>query len=356
MFITYSTIFGTISTLRLEQALLIPEDEEEVDNLVATSLKTLFVGSFLIFILLTFFYTIIFSGLTALGSFLLGFGTISIQYFNRMKNSSNIIYHKSMIGPLTSIAQLLLQFSKQGLVFGKILGDVLSMIPYYKRNYISILKKKVDILRLVSKHRNFPAINLPHSLFTTISNKAPLLLFGYLGLENLSGEFEMVVRIGLAPITVITSSFYLIFSERFSEKARNKQLITRLLRSNLIFIGLVFGLPIVLFSFFAPQVLPLILGEKWLNTGTFFQLLLPLMIATLMTSPFVYIFQFFDKQWLSFKLELLNSFLKLAGLFIGLQFSPNYGLLFFALGAAVGYTLFMINIYVVCKHFDNSIK
>jgi len=353
--VTYSSIFAMISTLRLEYALLIPETLEEVNELASISLKSLFIVALSVVPILSFFHPFVFSLLVGFCTLIIGFGFFFIQYYNRLKRTKKIAINKTIVGPSISISQFLLKFSSFGLVLGKMLGDLIAITPFFSKDIVKLILGKTNFIENIKKYRNFPVITLPHALFGIVSNKAPLLLFGYLGFKSMSGEFEMVTRLGIAPITVITSSFYLIFSERFSNKARNKEKVTQLLKSNILLIGGLFGLPIIIVSYFAPTLLPLILGEKWANTGVFFQYLLPLILATLFTSPFVYIYQYFNKQWISLKLEILNSSLKIIGLVIGLQISPQFGILFFALGALIGYSIFMWNAYRLCLDFDSSL-
>lgn len=357
LFILGISVFSQISTLRLEHAILIPKDDDEASALVSFIFKTLAIGSILVgsitFLLIDSLWALYLS----IGILLIGSTQILVQYSNRLKKTASISVHKSLIGPGVASNQIVLKLLTNGLIIGKILGDLIASIPLIFSNRLNkILSHKSISVKTISKHyKNFPLINLPHSLFTILTNKAPLVVFGLLGLEQLSGNFEMVFRLGVAPIALFSSTFYLVFSERFSSKARNAEPITKLLLRNMVFLLVLVGIPLIIFSFFSPQLIPWILGEKWVATGQFFLYITPLLLATLLTSPFVYIFQYFNKQLLSLKLEILNASLKLIGLLVGLQISPEFGILFFALGAAIGYSIFMILTYKTCKDFDKTL-
>jgi len=354
VFMVIAGVISQIGTLKLDQALLIPSSHDDAIRLAKTSLLSLLMVSALSFPLLLLYFTDHFFTLyVSLASVVLGAGLIFLQLANRMNYNKTIGLNKLVLGVSVSITQTIFSVFQGGLMLGKLTGDSLAMIPFLHRYAKSILTTKAKSPSLVwAKYRKFPLITLPHTLFNTIGNKLPTLIFAYLGLAQLSGEYENVFRLGMAPITIIAQALYLSFSSRFVELHQQNELVLPFIKKNLKGILLTVVLPMVPFLIISPWVIPKLLGEQWENSGIFFLLLSPLMISTVLASPFVYIMQYVQKQHIAFGLEVLINGFKSAGLVIGLQISNYWGLFLFSLFGAIGHVIYLLYSLNLVKKMD----
>ena len=359
IYIVCVSILSAIGTLKIDQAILIPEENSSSVQLAKTSLSSLVLISIIAtpILYLSGFFTFSFSLYIGVGSFVMGFISIFLQLSNRFNHNKNIGMHKVTLGSGVSFAQVLLSSFPRGLVSGKLLGDFISILPFVIRFRKELLHVKRFPFSIVwNSYKNFPTITLPHTLFNLIGNRLPVIVFSYLGYDQLSGEFENVYRLGMAPITIVASTIYLSFSSKFAELKNSNQKAKSFLTKNIKALIITVVIPFTLISASSPYVLPYVLGSQWANAGIFFVLMTPLMIATILTGPFVYIPQYANKQKNAFLLEIgINGF-KVIGLFIGLKFSVYWGLFLFSIFGSIGYGIFMTYIYKLVKELDENGK
>lgn len=357
----FMTIVGVVSQLgilRLDQAILIPETHEEAIRLAKSSFKALFIISLISsFVSYVVFEKVSYALLIGLTSVVIGANSVFLQLANRMNFNKTIGYHKLLLGVTVSLSQIGFHVLSKGLLVGKMIGDFSANLPFLKRYVSSILKEKATSFKQVwSEYKKFPLITLPHSLFNIVGNKLPTLIFVYLGAEQLSGEYENVFRIGMAPLTVIAQTMYLSFSARFVELHKESESVRAFLVKNIKGLIVTVVLPMIPIIAAAYWLLPYFLGEQWVNSGLFFVLLSPMLMTTVLVSPFVYIPQYVQKQNVAFGLEILINVMKFLGLYIGLFFSSYWGVFLFALFGAAGHFLFLAYCFRLARRMDLQSK
>lgn len=347
IFLSFLTVLTMFATMRLEHALLIPEDEHEVQELVSLSLTGLFLIALAATLVSFLFDVPFYYHFIGLGAFIFGFGQIGVQIVNRLNKNKTLVLHKSSVGPGTVLGQIILKNSSFGLIWGKLAGDIFSVLPLvseiYKNSRVRLSLKRIK--ELLIQYKNFPTINALHGAISLLSTKAPVLVFGYMGLTTASGEFEMVSRIGIAPLTLICSSLYLAFSQKFSELEKIKSDVKSFFIKNLKVSLLLIILPLFAVCLAAPYLVPLVLGPEWANTGHYFLYMFPAFSSIVLTSPYVYVPQYYMKQGAGLFASICVSILQLLGLFSGLYFSLDMGIILFSFGTAIGNLGYLYFIY-----------
>jgi len=223
-----------------------------------------------------------------------------------------------------------------------------------------MLKKSIKqisihkIKELLIRYKNFPTINVLHGILSLLASKSPVLVFGYMGLANASGEFEMVTRIGLAPLTLIASSLYLAFSQKFAELEKNNSNVRAFLIKNIKGTLLLIILPLSIACLMAPYIIPLVLGSEWSKTGFYFLYMFPAYSAILLTSPYVYIPQYYFKQHLGLVGSFIISIIQITCLLSGLYFSVDLGVILFSFGTAIGNLGYLWFVFSLLPRYKDS--
>ena len=131
------------------------------------------------------------------------------------------------------------------------------------------------------------------------------------------GYVAMALTILTAPITVIAGSI----KDVFRQKANYEYIQTGNCRS--IYIKLFF--PILFFGFifffflylFVPDIFNIFLGNKWVITGKYSQILMPMFLTNFISMSLGGVLVIANKSYISMYWQLYNILLSVIGLFIG---------------------------------------
>lgn len=346
IYLSYTAIIANIISLRYEQAVHIPKPERDATSLLLLAIASLalIVPIGLIFHALNVTYlnisTTTFTSIIA-GSLIVASSRIMIAGNNRDKVYKPISYTKVSNSAGSSIFQLLfIPFLKQGLIVGKILGDFIGFIISFYHQMPKIVRqinevKVAQLRQLARKFKKFPLVNMPHALLNNTGVRLPvIILSAYFGVGFI-GQYELAYRVGFAPIMLISGSLYLVFTQKFSEKARKGESISSFLN---MFLGYVLlaGLALVIFTPLYDDLFMILFGEEWQTAGILFQYLVPAFLMTLLVSPVVYIPQYFGYQKEALYFEIGFVILRIVVLYLGAYYLSNrLTILIFSISSAL---------------------
>lgn len=343
LFMVYVGVFSAMGTLKFDQAILLPKKSEEVGQLVLASISSL-LGILLVAGLGLFWYS---SWNTweviwlLLASFSAGLALLFIQWSNRLGKTKAIAAHKLTLGVGVSGAQWASVGFSSGLIIGKVVGDYLSLIPYFRALWPVRVRFNPSLAWEVCKrYLRFPLYLMPVTAFAYVANRFPLVVFYEYGYVDEGGEFEAVYRLSLAAATLLVSNLYLSFSEEMIQKEKRGESVLVFFKMHIRSLLLTIGLPAIPVIGFVSWFLPDVLGAEWEQTGLFFLVLSPFFLMYILVAPFVYVLLYRDKLKQTLLFELGIHGLKLAGLFLGLKYSIWGGLLGFSLAGVLGYTVY----------------
>lgn len=322
LFLAISSIAGAIATGRYEQAILLPEKNENALEIV--QLCGIISGSFsllfLIIVLLFNYQISIILGnqdirdwlyLIPISTFVLGMYN-TLNYYNiRAKKFRNIsksqIYRSSSLGA----AQILIGLVKAG-ALGLILGQILSYFtgisvlsknipkiknPLFKSNLVNLKKQAIQYVK-------FPKYSLP-SIFvnSTILNVTPLLISSIFSVATL-GFYSLSMRIISVPSRIFGSSFSQAFYQRSTELLNNGQKLEPTFVKTLKRLLLV-GIPcfVILYLIVEP-VFTIVFGLDWKVSGTYAKVLLPLAGMRFLSSSLSPTTNIVQKQYVSLLINI----------------------------------------------------
>ena len=311
------SIGAIISTLRLDVAIVIPENDNEALQLL--------VSAFIINISITLFsllITLIFilfgfseSLFPTLNSYLLwtipigifSVGTYQILNFwsTRCKTYRNNAISKIIQSTTTLVCSITIGYliiGPEGLVIGFVVGYVFgSLTLIYRlrriinRDVIAFINRTL-FSQIIKKYRNFVVINTPHAILDIVIDQGIIYLMKVYFTEKILGGFAFAYRYIRSPLSIITSSIYQVFYEQASKLVAESKDIRPLMykiQKNLFLIGI---LPFIFIFLFTPQLFSFVFSEKYRQAGEIARYLLPWIFMNYLVSPISAITLIFNKQ------------------------------------------------------------
>ena len=302
IFMAIIQLIAISTTLRLEMAIVLPKKDTDAALVcivafffLATfclllfgiaSLLWLFVvnsNDFLIFeqyhdnLYLPFYYLI------PMGAFLLGLYNILYHWNNRMELYANMSYSHITHSVFSTPLSILFYFSSLnniGLILGQIIGRFLACFLLLKNLFqtIKLIPKDtivINIFTLLKEYKKFIIFETPHSILNFISQKYIIGVFSaFFGVFTV-GIFDLADKIIGKPLGIISNSFRTVFYKRLTT-AKDKLTIFKKSIILMTFISFILTVPFYIIpeSFFV-----LLLGDEWIDTGKYIQLLCPLLFS-----------------------------------------------------------------------------
>lgn len=308
-------IIVVIASWRYELAIVLPEKDDDASTICILSfLVCLFMGFFIFVVVCIFRYSIarlLNTPELAYWLFFLPISFIASGIYNilnywsiRRKYFKKLAFRQIMQSTITVSVQLgpvvTPKIGSVGLIAGNIIGQSLSTIfialDIYRHdrscfNNITTTKIKKTMLQ----YRNYPIYQIAAALINTISLMAPSLLLGFFFTSDAVGFYALGNKIVAAPLSIIGNSISNVFFSKLEQikKEGNMALVVLSTYRKLLTISL---LPICLLAIIGPEVVGLIFGINWINSGIILRILCPFILLNFISAPISTIFLIYDKH------------------------------------------------------------
>lgn len=369
LFVTISTILSVVVTARYEQAILLPEKEEEAISIAKLCLLIALLLSVVFLILISIFHDWIVQVLNEprlsfwlffipVVTFCVGVYNALNYYYVRQKKFKMIatsdIYKSTSLGSL----QLLLGALKGGvlgLMFGKIVSVIVAPIYLWKKAIFPLEKPSFLELKVVAqRYAGFPKYIMWGSLFNNLANHSIQLLIPVFYSTNLLGFFALVYRVLGAPFAFISHSVGQVFiEEAIREKniyGHAKSIVKKVFLQLLILSVIGFGGA----YFILEDLFAFMFGEEWRLAGVYAQYLLPFFMIKFIVSPLTNIHAVFEVLKLSFALQLLLLFLSLSCILYA-HFTDLGFDMFLMLFSGVLSLFYLVRLYIIWRIAKNQL-
>jgi O-antigen/teichoic acid export membrane protein len=199
-----------------------------------------------------------------------------------------------------SFYQIVLQIS-MSFLFGStaiwlLLGDsigrsagVVSLMKEYLKSKNKIkfkIFKKNSLKWGLVKYKTFALQSTASGAFNTISLQMPILLIGALYDPYFAGIYLLSQKVIGLPITLITKSIgQVYYGEAASRLRDNPKSLYLFYKKTVKKLLLVSILPFIIIALSAPTLFGVFLGEGWVKSGEFVQLLTPMFISQVAITP-----------------------------------------------------------------------
>ncbi len=345
LFFTTSSILGTISTLSLENSILIESDEKNITNATFLSIVIAFLFTSLVQILP--FKNLLFETFDQFEldiKFFIYYLPLSIFLlgtFNslRLLIIRNSIYKflgitKIILGafiPLLSLFFGVNGLGYKGLIYSYIIGliivNILLTIVLLKKSIFKIsyfsLKR---LLKIFTRNRSLTLWTTPSNLISNLNSSLPVFFIGYFYGEELLGQYELAYRAIYFPIGIFISAFRDIFRDKITNEIKKfgncrnsfSSFFKILTRISIFILG-----PILIFF---PYLFSYVFGKQWSYGGFLIQSMFLLICVNFVSSPLSYVLIICKKQKLDFLWQISFLFTTFISFLIPYFFKLNISL------------------------------
>lgn len=345
-------VLATTATGRYEQAVILPEDDNDSLNIVLLSIiiSTLFsVAIFVLLILaneqaqlwiknenLNFYLRLLPVSVLLLATYL------SLYYwFNRAQLYKEITFNKASLAIGIVVAQLsLYRFPQVGLVIGYVTGQcigvgcsVLQMYLVLRRQENPIEVSRMQILKQAKLYIKFPKFLLVGHTMNAMSGHIPVVLLSSFYGTSFSGFYSLTFRVITSPMSLIGTAIGDVFrqsaSRQYATTGQCRGLFVKTFKS----LVLIATVPSIIFFVASPHLFPLIFGPEWSKAGTYAFLLTPMLFCQFITVPLCSMFMIAEKQELDLLWQMARITLSFGSIICGyiLYKSDNVSILLFSL-------------------------
>lgn len=350
LFLAIVGFFSSVASLRYEQAILIPKRDEDAINIFALGfIIVLLISLSLLFVIILFNDNFVnylnneaisnWLYLIPITVFIIGIFNLLILFNNRKKKYqiiSNATVLKSIVLATVQISVGFLKTGVDGLIIGQVVSQFFANIKLIK----SILKDKIllskidrfKMITLAKKYANFPKFQVPHTMLNTFSSNLPIYIFTPFFGALMVGLYSLSTRIVFTPLMIIAGASAKVYSQNittlYSQKQDTYYFTIHFIKS--LFIKII--IPYVIFIIFAPEIFGFVFGERWTEAGIYSQILSPWMFLNVLVSTVSFIPSLVNKQKKAFFVSILQLFLTIIAIVIGVLNNSIYmSLVFFCI-------------------------
>lgn len=342
VFLALTNVGALIGTLRLDQAVVLPEKEEEANSLVTMVL--------------------VFSALFSIVAFMVYGGIDFLIGFTEKGHVSGIFYLMPIAIVLSSASLALRALTIRSNLFrilsfsatakaGLLVGTILFLNSFKELSGLSVLvlsnigalvvevtilltslmrKSKFELLLdmqlgkdMLKKFRKFPVFQLPADFVNMAGAQSPTYLLGALYDPALVGYFGMTQRIFGLPIKLVSASTLEVYKRDASIEFREKGNCTGIYKRTFKMLLLLAIVPSLLMLFLGPKMFSFVLGEEWTTSGEYAQFLTPMLFLQFAASPLAFTLLIADKHHINFRWQLGLLIATVSGLLIGWLYSNS---------------------------------
>lgn len=287
------SILSVVGTAKYEMSIILCKSEKEAINacfLCLTLSSVLFAIVALLFLLIGKKISMLLNESRLYPFLFVSLGTsLAIIIFNcynewciRQQQFKGLAINKINNSSAVAIAKLGFGFHKKfsnGLVWGDFFGRWISAIGCIVRFFktqsdvLNNIEKK-EILYIIKRFKKFPQYILPGQIVNSLSIASPVFLISYYYNTEITGYYSMALTLLLLPISVISNAIKDVFRQKVVVEINSGRSCRKLLQR--ITFPLSIGCIVVasIVYPFLPNIFSLFVGDKWLVSGEFCQILL----------------------------------------------------------------------------------
>lgn len=347
-------IIAVISTLRYDDAIVLPSEDKDSANLVILSQIYNLAINLILFIILLLFGKQILSFINLPSAFpvflllLIPAGAFLInlyQSFNywliRKKNYTNVSVNKLIRRGTEGAAQISFAIFKNntGLIFSDIIGQtanvISTLIQSFKHGFRFNLISISGIRYVAEKYSEFPKFNLVPALMSTCSFLLPPIFINkFFSAEN-AGYFDASRLVLSIPLALVASSISNVLLQRIAERFNNRQSFLDDLKNLAPVVLLICLAEILVIMLFGPRLFGIAFGPEWIISGDISRIMVWSFVLNFFVSSFTCLFYSMRK-------------IKIYSIWQVVYFLGIISLLFFKDLGFTGFLKFYVLIEVVC--------
>lgn len=374
LYLSIVQIIGAIANGRYELAIVLPKKKKKGVQLTLLSILITIITS-----LLSLLIVLLFSGKIAnsLGDpklrewlFLVPVSVLMIGCFNALnyfntrertfKNIAKANIFKSFGGNTIQLALGMLKFTNGGLIIGQVFSHFFGNVRLVKKflEYKTVIKTTTisDLKQLARRYIDFPKFSMS-GIFVNIAslNVINFFISSFYSLSSL-GFFALAYRYLGLPSALIGTAFSQVYMENLTNAVRNDLNAIEVFKKTLKKLTII-SIIFLLFSFlFIKDVFIIYLGEKWITSGTYAQILIPLFAIRFIVSCLSITLIVIENQKKELLIHILLFTSSVIVIFVSIKsnLSITSSISLYSISTTIIYFIILIYIYVLLKNANTS--
>ena len=383
IFASITSIMSIFTCFRYELALVLPDRDEQAENLLAGTLLLSICTSGISVLLIYFFKKNILNALNSmeLGEYIwfippmcLMIGVFAVaNYWNTRKRKFKRLSIIKVINSLSTnsikLAMGLCGYASGGILIGAtIIGQFIANLllwPIIWRSDKETFKAHIKIEKIIlalKKFKRFPQYVIWSGLLVDFSMKLPVFFIAYFFSSKELGFFVMTQSVLKAPLNILGQAISQVFYQKAASINQNINNLSVIIENTFNFLLSFSLLPILILSVFGKDFISLLFGSNWNEAGIYAQIFSFSLLVEFSSAPMGSLFNVLGKQKEALFFNILLMLFRLLFITVGI-FTGNiyYTIIFFVLGDILGrslkfYYIFNISGFSIKKIILNLFK
>jgi O-antigen/teichoic acid export membrane protein len=368
VFFALSSMVGLISSLRYEQAIMLPKSNRDAQALVFISIVITLLFSLIVGLALWLCYDLVldyFEGnsylvwLLSPSILIIGMVQIFDSYSTREELYKKIAFVRVMESVTTISTQGISRyfFALDGLIVGKILSNLFSL---YLFCYFHIKKQTLGVKYLtkrrvkanLKRHESFPKYFSISSLLNSFSQQVPIFLFTLLFSPAIAGFYSLTARVMQVPILLVAGSTRSVFYQKASSMYANGENITPLYLKTTLGLIKLFIAPLLIILFFGQDIFIFLFGLEWVESGVIAQITIIWFMFVFISPPTSAMYNILNLQKILLLIQILTIVTRVVAIYLGFYIFGTYlaSVVLFTAVSVIHNILFIGYIYYKIRH------
>lgn len=337
LFSSVYVVLAGLLTMKYEQSILLPKEDQEAASLTALTVQLSTVLSVLLFGVMIVAYATgrlpgywlclpVCTLLAALHSSLQQWGARSRDY---RAYSLSLVLGAAVNSGLCVLFSLAFGDYSAVLVVGftcGLLASVVYALARHRGGFGQVLTVSrthwYTIVGLIRQYREFPLHVLPTSLALGATSYAPPIVLSLVYSLSITGYYAIASKFVLLPSVLLGAAISEAFRAEFMARTREKVALASFTRSLLVKITLV-AIPVcMLLALLAPWAFTLVFGAKYEYSGLLVRYVMLGALGTLIVQPFQYVFVGLRRSGIGLLFQLILSVVPLLLLYFIARVQP----------------------------------
>jgi O-antigen/teichoic acid export membrane protein len=308
----YMSLVGiiiVISSLRYDDAIVLPKTDKESANVLSLALLLSFIFDLLLFVivmimgkkLITFLnlpsnFPVRILYIIPLSAFLYNSYQCINYWLIRKRKFYSVSVNKLFRRSSEGISQVTFALIKRsnGLIYSDIIGqsvNVITVIFQTVKNGLTFRFVSLAKLKYVfKKYRDFPKFNLIPAFMSTCSYMLPPIFINKFFSSESAGFFDLAKLLLSVPLALVATSFSSVLLQKVSEKFNKRQSFLSELRPVILIVSFISFIEIVAIILFGESLFRIIFGDTWIFSGLISKIMVWSFTFNFMVSTFTTIF------------------------------------------------------------------
>jgi O-antigen/teichoic acid export membrane protein len=211
-----------------------------------------------------------------------------------------------------------------GLIVGSIAGQITGFLTFlgnflkHDRSRIRKINRK-DMGSLAREFYRFPKYNMLHGVTNNFSGNLPVFILTSWFSSAAAGLYSFGFTMIFRPMSLVTTAFSQVFSQRMITKENQGQPILPDVRRLLVKMLQFSFIPFGIVAIFAPQIFAFVFGPDWETAGTYTRILIPWLYLVFLSAPFSFLPDLFRVQGKAFLIDVVKLAVRILAMAAGVH-------------------------------------